>query len=78
VPDSGTARRSFRGFRGLQEGRCFFRHPEHIDNLLQLIAVTNAASPDLAANARKAPDDGLSRNRSEDGSRYLIDEVISE
>jgi hypothetical protein len=28
-PDSGTARRSFRGFRDLQEGRCLFRYCQH-------------------------------------------------
>jgi hypothetical protein len=28
-PDSGTACRSFRGFRDLQEGRCFFRYYQH-------------------------------------------------
>jgi hypothetical protein len=28
-PDSGTARRSFRGFRDLQEGRCLFCYYQH-------------------------------------------------
>jgi hypothetical protein len=56
-PYSGIVRRSFRGFSGLQEGRCFFCYRDHIVTSINLSPSSKLQAPTSQPRCQKLTTD---------------------